>query len=180
MGLRIATFALAAACLAESSLAFVPHHSVRTAAPKTARSFGVDPSVFQDIPQHIQHLPDAFSSLTLSDAMDALTDPISNAADAVSAAVAPAAPVVEEVAKKDAGWFGFLTEPISGLLQFLHSALVAMGMDANSWGISIVALTVLIKVVTFPLTKTQLESTNKMQVREICSVEECLLFHIRC
>ena len=176
MGLRIATAALAALCLAETCHAFVPH-SVRTATPsKTARSFGVDPSFFHDIPQHIQHLPDAFSSLTLSDAadaMDAMTDavtdaasavsqPVADAADAVSASVAPA---VEEVAKRDNGWFGFLTEPISLLLQVVHSGLVSAGLDANSWGVSIVALTILIKVLTFPLTKTQLESTNKMQVR---------------
>ena len=175
MGLRSASFALAAICLAETSLAFVPH-SVRTASPsKTARSLGVDPSVFQDIPHHIQHLPNAFSSMTLSDAMDAMTDaatsvaqPVADAADAVSASAdavsASVAPAVEEVAKSDNGWFGFLTEPISLLLQVLHSGLVSAGLSANSWGVSIVVLTVLIKVLTFPLTKTQLESTNKMQV----------------
>lgn len=154
MVLRIATAVLAAFLLTESSVAFVPQ-SIRTPT-KTARAFGLDPSVFQDIPQHIQHLPDAFGSLTLSDAME-------GAADAVSAAVAPAADVAEEVVKKDAGWFGFLTEPISLLLQGIHSTLVGVGMSADAWGVSIVALTVLIKVLTFPLTKTQLESTNKMQ-----------------
>ena len=43
-------------------------------------------------------------------------------------------------------------------------------MDENSKSsnskILIIALTVLIKVVTFPLTKTQLESTNKMQAMQ--------------
>jgi len=72
--------------------------------------------------------------------------------------------VVEEAAKADTGWFGFLTEPIQIFLQFIHSSLMMAGLSENSWGVSIVMLTVLIKLVTFPLTKTQLESTNKMQV----------------
>lgn len=107
----------------------------------------------------MHHFSDAIgsSSVTLSDAVDAM-------ADAASSAVQPAADAVNEVAKKDSGWFGFLTEPISLLLQLIHSTLSMAGMDTNSWGVSIVALTVLIKVLTFPLTKTQLESTNKMQV----------------
>lgn len=177
MGIRITSVALATLLLAESSSAFVPH-SIRTAAPvstsKTARSFGVDPSAFHDIPQHIQHLnhlPDAFSSMTLSDAMDAVSD-------AAQSVVAPAGDVVEEVATKSGGgWFGFLTEPISGLLQLIHSGLMAAGMSENSWGISIVFLTVLIKVLTFPLTKTQLESTNKMQVRMLCLFVRILCLH---
>jgi YidC/Oxa1 family membrane protein insertase len=38
-----------------------------------------------------------------------------------------------------------------------------MGMSADAWGVSIIAMTIVIKLVTFPLTKQQLESTNKMQ-----------------
>lgn len=175
MGFRIATFALAALLLAESSSAFVPHSIRKAAAPTTARSFGVDPSAFQDLHQHIQQLPDAFGSMTLSDAMDAIAQPAADAADAVSgavsAAVAPVATAVDpavagEVVEKKSGWFGFLTVPIEGLLQSIHAVLTGAGMDANSWGVSIVALTVLIKILTFPLTKTQLESTNKMQAMQ--------------
>jgi len=138
--------------------AFVPH-SPSVARFSTARHFGVDPSShhFQDLSHQLQHLPQAFSSLTLSDAMDAL-------GDAASSAAAPVADVVEEAAKADTGWFGFLTEPIQIFLQFIHSSLMMAGLSENSWGVSIVMLTVLIKLVTFPLTKTQLESTNKMQV----------------
>jgi YidC/Oxa1 family membrane protein insertase len=55
--------------------------------------------------------------------------------------------------------------PIQGLMSLIHGALVAMGVSSNAWGVTIIMLTILIKVVTFPLTKTQLESTNKMQVR---------------
>ncbi len=41
-----------------------------------------------------------------------------------------------------------------------------MGVTANAWGITIIAITVLIKLVTFPLTKTQLEGTTKMQAMQ--------------
>jgi len=163
MGFRIATFALSAVLLANSSSAFVSHSVRKAAAPTTARSYGVDPSAFQDLHQHIQHLPDAFGSMTLSDAMGAT-------ADAVSAAAAPVADAVAgvdgEAVVKKAGWFGFLTLPIEGLLQGIHGVLSGAGMEKNSWGVSIVALTVLIKALTFPLTKTQLESTNKMQAMQ--------------
>ena len=177
MGLRIPSLLLAATLAVEQVSAFVPR-SIRTSTPlpsiattTTARYFGVDPSAFHDLPQHIQHLPNAFSSLTISaeDVMGSLANAASSvvqpAVDAASSAVQPATDVVNEVATKDNGWFGFLTEPISLLLQLIHSGLTMAGMQADSWGVSIVALTVLIKLVTFPLTKTQLESTNKMQVR---------------
>lgn len=162
--------AVATLYLAQQAVAFVPH-SIRsaTASSKSVRHFGVDPSAFHDLSHHIQHLPDAFSSFNLADAdvksfTDAATSAMAPATDAVMNAASDAA---TEVAKKDNGWFGFLTEPISLLLQVIHSGLMAGGMSENSWGVSIVVLTVLIKALTFPLTKTQLESTNKMQVRNI-------------
>lgn len=71
--------------------------------------------------------------------------------------------VVDEAAKSDNGWFGFLTTPIELLLQAIHAALVSVGLSADAWGVTIIAMTLLIKLGTFPLTKTQLESTNKMQ-----------------
>lgn len=73
-----------------------------------------------------------------------------------AAAAAPAA-------ADDNGWFGFLTYPIESLLKLIHVGLAGSGMSANAWGISIVIMTVVIKLLTFPLTKSQLESTNKMQ-----------------
>lgn len=109
----------------------------------TARSFGVDPSHFETAQQHFGAIGDLLSTFSIADA----------AADVVDAA--------EEVGK-DNGWFGFLTAPIAALLVGIHSVVAATG-TANSWGVSIIALTLLIKVVTFPLTKSQLESTNKMQ-----------------
>jgi len=73
------------------------------------------------------------------------------------------AAVAEEAAKSDNGWFGFLTLPIEGLLQILHTVLVGVGLSSNAWGVSIILLTIIIKLATYPLTKSQLESTNKMQ-----------------
>jgi 60Kd inner membrane protein len=104
----------------------------------------------------------------LSDAMDGLADAaasMNSLTDAVTSAVSTATvspDVVVEAASDDNGWFGFLTYPIEGLLQIIHTAIAATG-TANAWGVTIIVLTILIKVVTFPLTKTQLESTNKMQ-----------------
>lgn len=124
---------------------------------QTARSFGVDPSSFHDISQHVDTFRDAFSSLTLSDAEAAIKAAVSNVPSDTADTAAAAA-------SSGNGWFGFLVGPIEGLLFLIHSAVSGIGGDTNSWGISIVMLTVLIKLLTFPLTKTQLESTNKMQV----------------
>eukprot|EP00521_Asterionellopsis_glacialis_P013894 CAMPEP_0195307442 /NCGR_PEP_ID=MMETSP0707-20130614/37716_1 /TAXON_ID=33640 /ORGANISM="Asterionellopsis glacialis, Strain CCMP134" /LENGTH=441 /DNA_ID=CAMNT_0040371693 /DNA_START=1760 /DNA_END=3085 /DNA_ORIENTATION=- len=133
------------------------------AAHTTARSMAVDPSIFNDIPQHVESLRDAFTTMSLAD-LD--TDAASQALDAAAAAVTSTPPEVAdaaEMAATDNGWFGFLVGPIEGLLGLIHSALVGVGMSADAWGVSIIAMTLLIKLLTFPLTKTQLESTNKMQ-----------------
>jgi len=135
--------------------AFAPSARFGSARLTTARSFGVDPSHFHDLPQHFESIQTAFSSMTLSDAVAGLADAVTDAPFPAG----DAAPAADD----GNGWFGFLTGPIAGLLYLIHSAFQAVGMESNAWGVSIVALTVLIKVVTFPLTKTQLESTNKMQ-----------------
>lgn len=131
----------------------------RTDITRSARSMAVDPNFFNDMPSHVQSLQHAFSTLSLSDAMDAmdsLPDPSA---------------VVEEAAKDNNGWFGFLTGPTILLLQGIHSLLVSVGMSADAWGVSIIVMTLVIKIATFPLTKTQLESTNKMQVSIFCRTE---------
>jgi len=97
------------------------------------------------LPPQWTDFQDTFSSFSLADAMEAASD----VADAVPA--------------DDNGWFGFLTGPIESFLELIHTAAVATGLQANAWGISIIILTVLIKVATFPLTKSQMESTSKMQ-----------------
>jgi YidC/Oxa1 family membrane protein insertase len=123
-----------------------PLHRVSHPTTTTARSFA-PLDAFSDLPQQISSMQDAFvsSSTFLADA---------------------AAEAATEVAKNDNGWFGFLTGPIMFLLQLIHAGLVAVGVSSNAWGVSIIAITLLIKAVTFPLTKTQLESTNKMQAMQ--------------
>jgi YidC/Oxa1 family membrane protein insertase len=137
-----ATKLLALVCVAD---AFAP--SQFAARPSTSRSLMVDPSALADV----------FSSISLSDA-DVFADTVQQAA--------PAADAVADAAAQGSGngWFGFLTGPTEGLIQIIHSTLVAVGLDSNAWGISIIGMTLVIKLLTFPLTKTQLESTNKMQV----------------
>jgi len=129
---------------------------------RTARSMAVDPSMFHDLPQHVDSLRDAFTTMSLAD-LD--TDVATQALDAATTAVTSTPPEVADAAAaaSDNGWFGFLVGPIEGLLGLIHGALVGVGMSADAWGVSILAMTLLIKLLTFPLTKTQLESTNKMQ-----------------
>ena len=118
----------------------------------------IDPSHLHDLPQQLQALQDVFassSSLSIADAVDAAA----SAGDAV------------ETAASKAGPFGFLTGPTMAILEALHSGLTAAGLKENAWGLSIIALTLLIKLLTYPLTKSQLESTNKMQVCLFYSIE---------
>ena len=155
------------------SCGFAPsaHRMVRRPITTTARMFSVDPSHFADLVQQFSS-----SSIILSDAMATMTDAATSATSVVvdtamlaanTAAVtaAESTDAVTEAAASDNGWFGFLTLPIEGLLQIIHSAIASTG-TANAWGASIIVLTILIKVVTYPLTKTQLESTNKMQAMQ--------------
>jgi len=109
----------------------------------------VDPSAFNDLTQHLDSIQAAFSSNLLSDV------------DAIAAVAAD--PAVAVATDPGNGWFGFLTEPIEALLMGIHSGLVSGGINSNSWGLSIALLTLTIKLVTYPLTKQQLESTSKMQ-----------------
>eukprot|EP00531_Pseudo-nitzschia_arenysensis_P012394 CAMPEP_0116137438 /NCGR_PEP_ID=MMETSP0329-20121206/12248_1 /TAXON_ID=697910 /ORGANISM="Pseudo-nitzschia arenysensis, Strain B593" /LENGTH=400 /DNA_ID=CAMNT_0003632353 /DNA_START=255 /DNA_END=1457 /DNA_ORIENTATION=+ len=124
----------------------------------SARSL-IDPSNLQELPNHIQSLQDVMSTFSVAD-LDAAGLPMTGDFAATAAA---AAPVAEEVAKADNGWFGFLTGPIMAFLELIHSGAVAVGIDSNAWGLSIIALTLTIKLLTYPITKQQLESTQKMQ-----------------
>jgi len=122
----------------------------------------MDTSSLQDLPHHIQSFQDVISTFSIAD-----LDPTAianNVADVVQA-VDPsgAAGDVAEVATKN-GWFGFLTGPTMAFLELIHTGLNTVGLNSNSWGVSIIALTLSIKLLTFPLTKAQLESTQKMQV----------------
>lgn len=122
-------------------------------------SLATDPSLLlHDVPQHVDTLQHFFSSLTLADMdVDAMSSALDAAPGPDAAAVAAAADTTN-----NGGWFGFLTLPIESLLQFLHGTLSGVGLG-NTWGVSIIMMTMVIKLATFPLTKKQLESTNKMQ-----------------
>lgn len=138
----------------------------------SARSMAIDPVTFGDLPHQAAALQDAFSSLLVSDVglVDAVTSgAVDNAAEAASAVAGVADAAANggadaAAAATDNGWLGFFAGPIEFLLQVIHKMLVAVGMPANAWGVSIVFMTVFIKILTYPLTKSQLESTTKMQV----------------
>lgn len=141
----------------------------------TARFLGLDPTSFQDLSQQLHTLQHGaggsvfvFPSLSLADGLD--VDAVSAAVDASNAVAGTDPADVAAVAAADAanqgGWFGFLTGPIESLLQIIHSVLVTVGLSEDAWGVSIIMMTVIIKALTFPLTKTQLESTNKMQAMQ--------------
>ena len=150
--------ALLIALSAPTAAAFAPPRSFRTAsvsATPSKLSMVADPSFLNDLPQHADSLHHFFSSITLSDIEVDAAGAVTSAMDAAPAAAAD----------PGNGWFGFLTAPIEELLKLIHLALTSMGMSEDSWGVSIIAMTVVIKALTFPLTKNQLESTNKMQVR---------------
>jgi YidC/Oxa1 family membrane protein insertase len=157
---------IVAASSAPMAAAFAPPASSSQRPPAPSKSTRlpaaiVDPSsLLRDLPQHVDSIQRALSSLTLADLdSDAIADAAAIAASASSAVAAPAA------ADAGNGWFGFLTLPIEFLLQLIHSTLAGVGLSSNAWGVSIIGMTVVIKALTFPLTRSQLESTNKMQVR---------------
>jgi len=139
---------------AQTSLAFTPTaftrstlNDVRTSS-STQRS-AIDPSVFTDISHNVDTIQSFFSTISLSDAAEAVA---ANAGDVVEAAPDPGN-----------GWFGFLEGPIELSLTTVHSGLVSLGLSGNAWGLSIITITSVIKLLTYPLTAQQLQSTGKMQ-----------------
>ena len=158
---------------APSISAFVaPISQSKTISTKLSMSM-IDPSSMQDLPQHVDTLHQFFSSLTLAD-MD--VDAMSSALDAApitSGGDTAAVDAAADAANNNGGWFGFLTLPIESLLQILHGGLKSVGVP-NAWGTSIIVMTLVIKALTFPLTKGQLESTNKMQVSDYVLLYVCI------
>ncbi|KAF3453883.1 hypothetical protein FNV43_RR04324 [Rhamnella rubrinervis] len=92
---------------------------------------------------------------TLADAAVAV-DSASNGAASSSTDAAAAA------AQKNGGWFGFISEAMEFVLKILKDGLSAVHVP-YAYGFAIILLTVIVKVVTFPLTKQQVESTLAMQ-----------------
>lgn len=141
----------------QNSAAFAPSTFIKpSAATSTTQRSAVDPSIFADVHQHADTLSSFFSSINLADAAD-------EAVNAATSVAATAAPAVEQASSSGNGWFGFLEAPIEFLLGVIHSSLTGVGMSENSWGVTIIVMVVIIKLATYPLTKQQLTSTNKMQ-----------------
>jgi YidC/Oxa1 family membrane protein insertase len=60
-------------------------------------------------------------------------------------------------------WQAVIVYPLVKLLMALNSFLVTLGFGENSWGWTIIVFTILIKLVTYPLTLKQLQSTKAQQ-----------------
>jgi len=103
-------------------------------------------------------LLDLGTSTFLADAA-ILLDGAGAAADAVAAAAVVAA----DAAPAETSWFDSLVVfPFEFVLTSLHDVLKGAGVE-EAWGPSIIGFTVAVKLLTFPLTKVQIESTTKMQ-----------------
>jgi YidC/Oxa1 family membrane protein insertase len=55
----------------------------------------------------------------------------------------------------DLGWFAFFAKPLLFLLKIFHAG-------TNNWGVSIMLLTLLVKLIFFPMTQTQFKSSQAM------------------
>eukprot|EP00638_Chattonella_subsalsa_P003506 CAMPEP_0117760282 /NCGR_PEP_ID=MMETSP0947-20121206/16532_1 /TAXON_ID=44440 /ORGANISM="Chattonella subsalsa, Strain CCMP2191" /LENGTH=448 /DNA_ID=CAMNT_0005580933 /DNA_START=57 /DNA_END=1403 /DNA_ORIENTATION=- len=72
---------------------------------------------------------------------------------------------VDEViqgAKEDNGWLSPLVAATEFSIKGIHGVLDGAGVP-GAYGLAIVAFTCFVKLLTYPLTRTQLESTTKMQ-----------------
>lgn len=161
--MKLATATLLTLLHQSSAFAPTPFTTSSSARSNTFKhSALVDPSIFADTHQHVDTLSNFFSSIILSDGD--VSDSMNALADAATSAVSTTATDATAAASQDNGWFGFLEGPIEFLLQGIHSLLTSVGISENAWGVSILAMTTFIKLLTYPLTKSQLESTSKMQV----------------
>jgi len=101
-----------------------------------------------------------------------LLQTLQGVADAAIATAPDAAAVVETgkeltgaaaaAAKDNGGWLAAPIGAIEKAITYMHEALQGAGLT-NTYGLSIVAFTVLVKLVTLPLNYKQIESTTKMQ-----------------
>lgn len=175
--MKVGSGALATALCLGTTAAFAPSaftRSARSSVGQTGRlAMTFDPSAFHDLPYHVETIRDAFASSVLISDLDTIVDvsqasgaiatsAVENVAVAAGTAVAPAASEAAAAGSGN-GWFGFLEGPIENLLQIIHGVFVSVGLP-GAWGISIIAMTAFIKLLTYPLTKQQLESTSRMQL----------------
>lgn len=85
-----------------------------------------------------------------------LADAAVATADSASTSAADAA------VQKNNGWFGFISDAMEVVLKILKDGLTAVHVP-YAYGFAIILLTIIVKVVTYPLTKQQVESTLAMQ-----------------
>ncbi|KAJ6842895.1 inner membrane protein PPF-1, chloroplastic-like [Iris pallida] len=78
------------------------------------------------------------------------------------AAVAADPAAADGAVQKNGGWFGFISDAMEVVLKVLKDGIEAVHVP-YSYGFAIILLTVIVKVVTLPLTKQQVESTLAMQ-----------------
>jgi YidC/Oxa1 family membrane protein insertase len=86
---------------------------------------------------------------------------VAQLADATSDEAAAAAAAATLAANKT-GFLGGIANALEGALEAIDGVLTGAHVP-YSYGFSIIALTLLVKVVTFPLSKKQIESTTAMQ-----------------
>jgi len=104
-------------------------------------------------------LLDAGTSTFLADAQILLD----TAGTAVATGAAAAGDAAAAAPAADPSWFDSLVVfPFEFLLTAIHDGLKGLGVQ-EAWGPSIIGFTIAVKLLTFPLTKTQIESTTKMQ-----------------
>ncbi|CAK9188305.1 unnamed protein product [Ilex paraguariensis] len=88
---------------------------------------------------------------------------LADAAVAVDSASGGAASGSTDTAvQKNGGWFGFISDSMEVVLKVLKDGLAAVHVP-YAYGFAIILLTVIVKIVTLPLTKQQVESTLAMQ-----------------
>ncbi|CAI5470066.1 unnamed protein product [Closterium sp. Yama58-4] len=153
--------------LRSAPLRFSPSHGHRFS-KRAGRSSLASRAVFDPL-----HLDAAISTLTshnflyaVADAPDAAASAAADVSTAVAAVAADAAAsggdAAVEAAASDGGWFAGLANLLESILKVLEQGLAALNVP-YAYGFSIILLTLLVKVVTFPLTKQQVESTMAMQ-----------------
>ncbi len=102
-------------------------------------------------------------ALDLGTAAQWLADAADTGAILLPDAQQAAANGAQAVAEADKGWFDFfIVGPFEYGLTSLHALLRGAGVQ-EAWGPAIIMFTLLLKTLTFPLNKKQIESTAKMQ-----------------
>lgn len=59
------------------------------------------------------------------------------------------------------GWFGFVSRPLSRLMNWIHSWVSVVSPDWG-WGWSIIILTLIVRLIMWPLTSIQIKSAQRM------------------